>query len=40
LTGTEEDVIASETPTGPTSVTIEPSDVAFTSADCGEWTPS
>jgi hypothetical protein len=37
LTGTEEEVIESDTPTGPPTVTIEPSDVAFTSADCGEW---
>jgi hypothetical protein len=37
LTGTEEEVIEAGTPTGPANVTIEPSDVAFTSVDCGEW---
>lgn len=38
LSGEFDDIIAIEVPDGPTVVSIEPSDVAFTSSDCGQWT--
>ena len=40
LTGTPDDVIASDLPSGPAVVQIAEDDVAFYSIDCGEWAPS
>jgi hypothetical protein len=39
LSGELDDVIANDLPEGPTTVEIDPDDVAFNSIDCGEWSP-
>jgi hypothetical protein len=38
LTGGVNSIIASDTPAGPTTVTILLSDVGFTTSGCGQWT--
>ena len=40
VSGTPEDVIASDQPAGEAAVEIDPGDFAFNSVDCGEWTPA
>jgi hypothetical protein len=40
LSGTPEEVIAGEEPSGAATVEIEPADIAFASAGCGEWSPT
>jgi hypothetical protein len=38
LSGTPDDVIANDLPQGPAIVEIDPSDIAFNSIGCGDWT--
>jgi hypothetical protein len=39
LSGTPEDVIAGDEPSGAATVDIDPADVAFSSTGCGSWAP-
>jgi len=40
LSGTPDDIIANELPSGQAVVEIDPSDIAFNSSGCGEWAPA
>jgi hypothetical protein len=40
VSGTPEDIIATEQPSGQAAVEIDPGDFAFNSVGCGEWAPA
>jgi hypothetical protein len=40
LSGTPDDIIATDQPSGQAVVEIDPSDIAFNSSGCGEWAPA